>query len=136
MRSYDPSLLAPAIELYLGENAYKEDPIVWLSDPRNIMLQNEYGDIALFEPRIAGQYSGHYFFKSRGRVAINAGKAFLDELFNSCYNISVLVGLAPIDNKAARWMSRQLGFKSYGPTNLDDLNFELFIITKKEFNNE
>ena len=80
-------------------------------------------------------YSGHYYFKSRGRQAITAGKGFLDELFNTCYNIDVVMGMVPIGHKAARWMSRQLGFTSHGVEELRDKHYELFILTKKEFNN-
>lgn len=133
MRIYDASLITDAIDYYLGKGN-NEDPILWISDPKNIALMNENGDLALFEPRIKNQYSGHYFFQSRGRKAIEAGKGFLDELFNSCYNIGTLTGFTPLDNKPARWMSRQLGFKSYGEVSLDDMIFELFIITKEEFN--
>lgn len=133
MRIYDASLITDAIDYYLGKGN-NEDPILWISDPKNIALINEAGDLALFEPRIKDQYSGHYFFQSRGRKAIEAGKGFLDELFNSCYNISTLTGFTPLANRPARWMSRQLGFKSYGEVSLDDMIFELFIITKEEFN--
>jgi hypothetical protein len=133
MRTFDANLIWPAIKLYLGTEE-QEDPIAWISDPNNIVLVNEDGDVALFEPRVKGQYSGHYFFKNRGRAAIKAGKAFLDELFNTCYNIGAVTGFCPIDNKPARWMSRQIGFTSYGPVDLHELHFELFIITKEEFN--
>jgi hypothetical protein len=114
------------------------DPIEWLSDPVNIVLENEHGDLALFEYGFPTRklYSGHYFFKSRGRQALNAARDFLDEIFNSCYNISIVLGLTPVEHKAARWMSRQVGFKSHGVEELHNKEYELFILTKKEFNNE
>jgi hypothetical protein len=136
MRTYDATLIAPAVEFYLKANSDKVDPIEWLSNPDNIVLMNDHGDLALFEKGIKDVYSGHYFFKSRGRQAINTGRDFLDELFNTCYNIDILMGLSPLDNLGARWMSRQLGFTSYGAvTYKDNKSYEMFIITKKEFNN-
>ena len=116
----------------------KVDPIEWLSDPTNIVLENESGDLALFEYGLPTKrvYSGHYFFKSRGKEAIKAAKSFLDELFNSCYNIGVLMGMVPIERREVKWLTRHLGFTSYGIEEACGNMYELFILTKKEFNNE
>lgn len=136
MRTFDATLIEPAIKFYLKNSSNNVDPIEWISDPDNIVLINDDGDMALFEKTIKDNYTGHYFFKSRGRKAINAGRDFLDELFNTCYNIDILMGLCPQDNLGARWMSRQLGFTSYGALDyIDDKQYEMFIITKKEYNN-
>lgn len=134
-RTYDVNLIAPAIEFFL-KSSTKVDPVDWISNPDNIVLLNEAGDIALFEKGVKDTYSGHYFFQSRGRSAITAGKEFLDELFNTCYNIEILMGLTPLTNLPARWMSRQLGFKSHGVIISDKRPYEMFIITKKEFNDK
>lgn len=134
MRTTDPDLVAPAIEFYNKNMKVKVDPTVWISDPTNIVLTNDSGDLAIFEIGVKNIYTGHYFFKSRGRAAMNAGRDFLDELFNTCYNIPILMGLVPLDNLGARWLSRQLGFTSYGAMQFQDKNYEMFIITKKEFN--
>ena len=107
----------------------------WLSDPANIALENDRGDIALFEIGLKNIYSGHYYFKSRGRGAINAAKEFLDCIFNTCYNIDILIGLTPITNLPARWLSRQVGFKSQGLVQGPKRHYEMFIMTKREFNN-
>lgn len=137
MRTTDFSLITPAVEFYLKKNENKVDPAEWLANPDNIALVNENGDLALFEKGVKNTYSGHYFFKSRGRQAIEAGRVFLDELFNTCYNISILMGLCPLDNLGARWMSRQLGFTSYGAIEYStDKSYEMFILTKKEFNDK
>lgn len=135
MRTYDTSLIAPAIEFYL-KSSILVDPKEWIKNPDNIVLLNDNGDLALFEKGIKDIYSGHYYFKSRGRAAIKAGHAFLDELFNTCYNIDVLMGLSPLTNLPARWMSRRLGFASQGAITYDDKHYELFVITKKEFNSQ
>lgn len=132
-RVYDASLIAPAIKQFL-KSEDQVDPIEWLSNPDNIVLQNDRGDLALFEKGVKNIYSGHYFFQSRGREAIKAGTEFLDNLFNTCYNIPVLMGLVPLTNLGARWLSRQIGFKSHGVVHSSVRPYEMFIITKKEFN--
>lgn len=136
MRVYDANLIAPAIRLFLKDNYESVDPIEWISNPANIVLQNDRSDLALFEPGVKHIYTGHYYFKSRGRAAITAGHEFLDELFNTCYNISVLMGLIPLPSKAARWITRRIGFTSYGTEEIRGTEYEMFILTKKEFNNE
>lgn len=134
IRCYDAALIAEAASTFLKHEDC--DCIDWIADPNNIALVNDQGDMALFEIGLKHIYTGHYYFKSRGRQAIDAGHEFLDAIFNTCYNINVVMGLTPIDNRAARWMSRRLGFKSYGDQQIGDQHFEMFIITKKEFNQE
>jgi hypothetical protein len=136
MRTYDTETIRDALD-FISENIGDIDPAKWLADPANIALENEHGDIALFEYGLVRHkiYSGHYYFKSRGKQALQSARDFLDELFNSCYNISILIGLIPIKNKAARWITRRLGFTSYGIESIHDKEYELFILTKKEFNN-
>ena len=134
MRIWDAIKVGEAISYLLKSD--RVDPIDWLSKSENIVLENKYGDLALFEYGLVAKkvYSGHYYFKSRGRQAINDAKCFLDEVFNSCYNINVLVGLVPIENRASRWITRQIGFTSQGVEEVHDKEYELFILTKKEFN--
>lgn len=136
MRIWDAVKIDKAISHFLKID--KIDAIEWLSDPANIVLENDREDLAIFEYGFPNHkvYSGHYYFKSRGRQAIDAAHDFLDELFNSCYNISVLTGLVPVEHPAARWLTRKVGFKSYGFEEINDKQYELFILTKKEFNNE
>lgn len=132
-RTYDANLVGIAIKTLLKTDE-TIDPIEWVSNPTNIVLVNDRGDMSLFEKGIKDIYTGHYYFKSRGREAVKAGKEFLDNLFNSCYNISVITGLVPITHLGARWMSRQIGLKSYGIEHVGEKPYEMFIITKKEFN--
>lgn len=137
MRTYDALKISSAIKYFLQTEEFV-DPIEWLSNPANIVLENDRGDLALFEYGITTQkvYSGHYYFQSRGKAAILAAREFLDELFNTCYNISVLMGLIPLPSKAARWITRRIGFTSYGTEEIRGTEYEMFILTKKEFNNE
>lgn len=133
VRMYDANEVYPAIKHFL-KTEEKVDPIDWLSNPDNIVLVNDRMDMALFERGIKQVYTGHYYFKSRGRQAITAGVEFLDELLNTCYNINVLTGLVPIEHLGARWLSRRLKFTSHGVVHIDDKHYELFILTKEEFN--
>lgn len=134
VRVFDAQLIGPAIKHFL-KTEDRVDPIEWLSDPSNIVLQNDDGDLALFEKGVKNIYSGHYYFRSRGRKAITAGTEFLDNLFNSCYNIEVLTGFVPLTHLGARWLSRQIGLKSQGVIKgLGPQPDEMFIITRSEFN--
>jgi hypothetical protein len=135
-RIYDAALIAPAIELFLGSNAYQVDPVEWISDPEHIVLMNDKGDMALFEPGIRKYYSGHYFFKSRGREALESAREFLDTIFSPCYNIPVMMGLVPDERRDVKLITRRLGFKSYGLTYSQGKAFEIFILSREEFQNE
>lgn len=134
MRTFDAIKIGQAIDTLMKDGP-DVDAIEWLSNPVNIALENDKGDLALFEHSFKDKpiYSGHYCFQSRGKIAVQVAKDFLDELFNSCYNISVIMGLVPIKHKAARWMSRHIGFVSYGLEEIHNKEYELFILTKKEF---
>jgi len=125
MRTYNCELIEPAVKLFLGDN-HLIDLNNWINQPTNIVLVNENGDLALFEKQ--GTWQGHYYFKSRGKKAIEAGKNFLDEIFNLCYDIKILTGLTPLTNLKARWFNRQIGLKSQGVIIINKEPFELFTI--------
>lgn len=91
----------------------------------------EDNDAALFEGDGSGCYTGHYFLSSRGKEAKDRAKAFLQFMFDR--DAVVIKGLVPVEHKAARWMSRQLGFASYGTLQHPIGEFELFILHKKDF---
>lgn len=131
MRTYDPKLIREAINYLLKHDDTDID--TWVANPANIALLNDKGDLALFEPS-PGAYSGHYYFKSRGKQAIISGRELLNELFNTEYNIHVLIGLVPIKHLGARWMTKKLGFTPNGVVKIKDNPYEMFILTRKEFN--
>lgn len=135
MRTYDVALVQNAIEM-LHEDGKNISAAEWLETPTNIALTNDQGDVALFEIGLRNIYSGHYAFKSRGKQAIEAAREFLDEIFNTCYNIDVIMGLTPITNLPARWLTRRVGFKSYGVVEGPKRHYEMFIMTKREFNGQ
>jgi hypothetical protein len=132
-RTYSRDLIEPAVEFMLGKD-HTIDVQGWIDNPKHIVLLNDKGDLALFEPGVKHIYSGHYFFKSRGKEAIKSAKEFLDTLFNTCYNIDMVMGLVPVEKLGAKWITRRLGFTSCGPIEHNGLHYEQFILTKKEFN--
>lgn len=101
----------------------------WLASPNNIGLNDDDGNWGLFHRQVDGIYTGHYFFKSKGRAAITASKHFLDYFFDLTGE-KILRGLTPVNNKAAIWMSRQVGFKSLGQVDSDHGPCELFVMIK------
>ena len=86
-------------------------------------------DIAFFEDRGDGIVSGHYFLKSRGRNAISVAESFLSRVFE---DYSVVTGLTPVDNKAALWMTRRLGFQMLDVLETEAGLMQLSML-KKEF---
>jgi hypothetical protein len=128
-RTFDKDSLVVGISEYLPWF----DPETWISNPDNVCLINASKDICLFTYEKQGVYSGHYFFKSRGRNAINTAKCMLKEIFLGGYTVEVLLGLTPTDKLGAKWLSRQLGFTSYGELEINSSIYELFILTKKEY---
>lgn len=126
-RTYDAMLLDEIVNKLVRDPDNRPDPIDWISDPDNIILVNDMGDVAVFEYAFEGKkiYSGHYYFRSRGRAAITAGKEFLREVLP---RFKTLIGLVPVEHKAARWMSRQLGFESFGFDTIKGNEYEMFFI--------
>ena len=106
----------------------------WLAADENVaLIDTETGSIAMFEYLSPEVYTGHYFFshQARGRKAIDLGKAMLWVAFSKF--AKVIRGMTPLQNRAARWMSRQLGFISYGAVSPIEGPCELFMLTRDEF---
>jgi hypothetical protein len=134
MRTYNAPVVKKAVEVIIDPFDAEE----WLAADENVALTNESGDHAIFERFYDNQTAvfGHYFFVSRGRAAIEAGKQFLAEIFTGPYNVHTVMGLTPVEHKAALWMNRQLGFKETGevlPHRLGDV--KMVILTKEEWSN-
>jgi hypothetical protein len=128
-RSFDPVIAKNAVEVI--EQNKGLDWQLWLDDHRNVMLVDG-GDVGMATFEYPGFYNLHWFFESRGRAAIKQAHAMMDKFFKD-FDVSVVRGLTPIDIKPARWLARQIGFKSYGTVEYPDGPYELFIMTKQEF---
>lgn len=105
-------------------------PDQWLLDDNNYALTNGE-DYCLFEMASPGVHYGHYFCKSRGKKALEFSKECVAYMFNNATH--TIQGLTPAENRAARWMARQVGLKSYGVIETSNGPHELFILTKKEW---
>jgi len=124
-------------------DAYMKDiqgfyPEEWLDNDANVaLIDPETRDVALFERQHKTPHAvhGHYFFHSRGKSAVKSAKAALEEIFSGRYNVEVICGLTPLDNKGALWMNRRLGFKSYGHTDTAAGLCDFVVLTKQEWEN-
>lgn len=109
----------------------------WMEAPWNVALINEKGDIAMFERQwsLANTVAGHYFFYSRGRAALDTARSMLKEIFTGPYQVETIIGLTPLEHKAALWMNRRLGFQPQGPIETDAGPCELVLLRKAEWEN-
>lgn len=129
MRTYNTSYIRDIIE-FLPITGF--EPLAFILNHDNIVIKNGL-DYGVFEFTTFGTYTGHYFFKSRGRAAIDSGKQILDELFNE-HGACLVIGFTPCEYKAAKWMNRQLGFKP-GPTvETPEGTCQLYTLTKEQHN--
>lgn len=116
---------------YLGEVRF--DPEEWFFNENNLALTNSRGDYGLFTYEKPGVVSGHYFFTSRGKDAIEVSKDILSYLFNN-YEVHTVMGLTPVRKKGALFLNKKLHFKSYGSVETVTGPAELVILTSKEWN--
>lgn len=128
IRTYD----SKAVDEATKEFQYDFDPVEWVEDERNIALLNEYGDMNLFQFQTEGTYIGHFFYQSRGKQALESAKKMLRYIF-SLPSVDVIIGLTPVEKLGAKWLTRKLGFKSYGEVETLPGLCELFIMTKAEY---
>lgn len=108
-------------------------PSLWLADERNIALTDGDGNFNLFQYSKPGVYNAHTFYKTRrGKAAVQMAREVVKQCFTT-YDMKVMIGYTPADNKAARWLTRQAGLKSNGIMNTPVGECELFILTKQEW---
>ena len=135
-RTNSVSKIVKAVAQY-QEEVVGFDPPDWLKNTDNVALVKGE-DVSLFERQYAlgsDVVCGHYFFFSRGKEACNTAKEMLKEIFTGPYNVQRIVGLTPVDHRAALWMNRQLGFKSYGQIDTAAGPCEFVLLTKEEWEN-
>lgn len=118
-----------AVSLYDGKVSGL-DPESWIANPNNIALTDGEGNFNLLEYVKPGMYTGHVFYVSRGKKAIELMKEALDKTFSE-YPVEVIVGLTPIEKVGARWLSRKVGFKGHGIIKTIIGPCEVFIMTKE-----
>jgi len=101
------------------------------NDSDNICLSIDE-DLFFFERDSLDVYYGHYFCKSRGKEVLERSNQILFCMFET-HGAKVIKGLTPMCNLPARWLSRKLGFSSYGTIDTIVEPMELFILTKNEW---
>lgn len=134
VRTYDTQTIAQAVADYSSQVS-GFDPEAWVQDDQNIALVNDNGDVALFERqwRAPTTVAGHYFFKSRGKIAREVAKDFLWEIFLGPYQVEIIAGLTPVEHLGALWMNKQLGFKQHGEIETPSGKFKFVMLTKQEW---
>lgn len=130
-RSYDREVLANALSMYEDMVSDDFDIDEWIEDKKNVVLK-EGDSLGLFEYEYNGVYSAHYAFSARGRAAIDLSRRMLNEMF-ARQGAKAIRGMTPIDNRAARWMNRQIGCTSQGVFETPVGTYELVTITLHEF---
>ena len=128
MRTYNTSYIRDILE-HLPITGF--DPLTFILNHDNIVIKNGL-DYGVFEFTTFGTYTGHYFFKSRGRAAIDSGKQILKELFNE-HGACLVIGFTPCEYKTAKWMNRQLGFKPGPAVDTPEGLCQLFTLTKEQY---
>lgn len=129
-RSFNAPDLEKTMEPFLPLEGFQ--PHDWIRDERNIALTDGLGSFALFEYSRRGTYYGHYFFNKHGKAACTLAKECLQEAFQR-QGVEVIVGLTPCDNRPALWMNRYLGFKYRDTIDTKEGPTQMFILTKKEW---
>lgn len=131
-RSFDPEDLRKGTDLYRdfvpASFPFKE----WIENHNNIILKDE-DSIGFITFEYPGVYSAHHFHKTRrGREALNVSLDMMKYAFDH-HPVEVMRGLTKTTHKAALWMARQCGLKSYGVMETHGAPHELFMVTKSDF---
>lgn len=134
-RSYDADIfreaVAPYPEIFRNEDFPFEE---WLASRNKMFVED--GSVGLFSYEWPGVYTGHWFFKVRGKDANDLANRILDKMFHE-YDMKVCRGFTPIELPHVIKAAKRLGFKSYGIVKggigFEDKDYELLIMTKEEF---
>jgi hypothetical protein len=130
-RSFDLTKLIKGVSMV--PSAYNEgaDYASWLNNPNNFMFVD--GDnVGLAQCETPHVYIVHWFFTARGKEALRLGKDMLHELFERSLAKTVM-GLTPVENKPARWLAKQIGFKGKGTIQCKFAECEMIFLTKDDF---
>jgi hypothetical protein len=128
-RSYDAGKLNAFARMSDRNRSFNAS--TWLANPLNYMVvSGENVGLATFE--YSGVYSVHWFFTARGKEAKKLAIDMIDFLFETT-GAKLFRGLTPTEYKAARYMARQVGMKSYGFVETEDGEYEILCMTRSDF---
>jgi len=102
----------PSVRPTIGPGDDEVDPTELLEDGKNVLLFDDGGG-QFFHWRGPGIYEAHSFYLVRGRQALDLGREAIRRMFVE-YGAEKLWRAPPVENRAARWFNRQLGFRSLG----------------------
>lgn len=130
IRSFDPDAMKEASVAFNGNDFDYEG---WLANHYNIMyVVDENVGLLTFE--YPGVYNAHWFFKARGKEALDIAFSMLDDLFNR-QGAKIIRGITPVGLRGARYLAKLLGFESLGvETYPDGEDCEIMCLSKAEFN--
>lgn len=101
----------------------------WYDNKDNLALV-EGRNIAFGEKKSPGVYWVHFCFsEAKGRDAIRLTQRMFEE-FCRIKPVKIAVGLIAVENKKAKWLIRQVGFKSLGETDTGNGLCEMFYSTR------
>jgi hypothetical protein len=105
---------SPEVLRYVAPGYASVDMSGFFESPGNVMVSAN-GGCVLFADRGEGVYEGHYLltYALRGAKAMRFLRAALDFAF-TVRGASAIVGDTPLDNRAARAVTRALGFLPVG----------------------
>jgi hypothetical protein len=124
----------PAVHPYVSFGIKGDlDLTALVADPRNVFLANEWGGF-LFIRKADYVYEVHTQFvpEGRGKRALRAAKDAADYMFSrtDCLRIDTYVQL---DNPAAEWLTRAVGFRKWGEANILGHACYYYVLTLKEW---
>jgi hypothetical protein len=128
IRSFDHDVMRDAS---IDFNGPAFDYEGWLANHYNIMYVSGE-DVGLLTYDYPGVYTGHWFFKSRGKDALNTAFAMLDKLFRD-RDAKLVRGITPVGLKGARYLAKRLGFQSLGIEEYPDGPYEIMVLAKIDF---
>jgi hypothetical protein len=130
-RCYDPDVLEAALSPY--DYRMGVDNKSWLETPGNIAYTSG-DDLGLATFDYPGLYAVHWFFKSKGRAAVEVCLAMLDKVFGE-HEAQAVRGVTPISNRPARRLAKYVGCETVSiETYPDGEEYEIMILSKPRFN--
>lgn len=132
IRSFNPEDFRKAAEPYPEILSPSFDFESWVGNTNNVMYVEEDGSVGLCTYEYPGLFTVHWYFKAKGREALNLAVRMLDDLFTN-YGAKAVRGLTKVQLKAAKWAARKIGMKSYGVVKFPTGEYELLYMTKDEF---
>ena len=101
----------------------------WLAVPGNLPIASG-ADISLFEAEGDGVYEMHVLYASRGRPAIDAAKAAIDQLFSD-REAELVFAMVPDFRRDVKMLARWAGMKFGGKRNTAHGLCDLFVLPRE-----